>query len=74
MPLATKARNQQKSVGAVPVWEQYAETDSPALSVEQILEKIRTKHKKKAATSNIVNSDSPSIKMVGKSKYLLPNN
>ena len=74
MPLAAKARNQQKSVGAAPVWEGYNETDTPALSVEQILEKIRSKHKKKIVNTDPNNPDSPGIKMIGKSKYLLPNN
>ena len=58
-----------------PVWEGYTgEPADPAMTVEQILEKIRSKHKKSKYAKEHVNSpDSPSILMKGKSKYLIPD-
>ena len=59
----------------VPVWENVGgENETPALTVEEILDKIKSKHgKKKANNLGKINPDSPGVKMVGKSKFLLPS-
>ena len=42
----------------------------PVMTVEEILQKLKSKHKKPNQNPN--NPDSPSVQMKGKSKYLIP--
>ena len=53
LPLAAKNARKGKSVGKPePVWESYVEADAnPALTVEEILQKLRNKHKKSLAST-----------------------